>query len=198
MGRQTGGTRVLRTVGGRAGFPPSSLSRGASWLGDSCPGSQLRGRPAGAQCPLIREGLPGLFLCHCLQPVASCYVPSNRDPSRPLPCPGSYTRCWAYAGGTSRSQSAYHTPKAAASLCIVCPRCRVTPSPERLEKLHSQTGKLRLKESTSLPKTAELCLDPQIPGRLECFVPPNNSLYFVCFRSPSVKWKPCCLELLGG
>lgn len=43
MGRQTGGTPVLRTVGGRAAFPPSSLSRGASWLGgDSCPSSQLR------------------------------------------------------------------------------------------------------------------------------------------------------------
>lgn len=128
MGRQTGETRVPGTVGGRTAFPPSSLSRGASWFGDSCPSSQLRGRPAGAQCPLIREELPGLFLCHCLQPVASCYGPSARDPIRPLPCPGSCKRCWACAGGTSRSQSACHTPKTAASFCVLFSCCLVIPS----------------------------------------------------------------------
>lgn len=107
---------MLGTVGGRACFPPSSLSRGASWLGDSCPGSQLRGRPAGAQGSLIRAELPGLFLCHCLQLVASCYGPSTRDPLRPLPCPGLCVRCWTCAGEAWRSQPARHTPKAAAGL----------------------------------------------------------------------------------
>lgn len=158
MGRQAGGTRVLGTVGGRAAFPPSSLSRGASWFGDSCPGSQLRGRPAGAQCPLIREELPGLFLCHCLQPVASCYGPSARDPIRPLPCSGPCMCCWACAGGTSRSQSACHTPKTAASFCVYSLAAWSFPQDPRgrREKLHSQMGKLRLKENTSLPKRAEL------------------------------------------
>lgn len=111
---------MLGTVGGRACFPPSSLSHEAFWLGDSCPGSQLRGRPAGAQGSLICAELPGLFLCHCLQSVASCYGLSARDPLRPLPCPGLCLWCWTCAVGAWRPQLARHTLKAAAALCGRC------------------------------------------------------------------------------
>lgn len=140
---------MLGTVGGRACFLPSSLSLGASWLGDSCPG-----RPAGAQGSLIHAELPSLFLCHCLQSAASCYGPSARDPLRPLPCPGLCVCCWTCAVGAWRSQPARHTPKAAAVLC------------GRFDANASATG--------SLPQDPkELCATKRVIILLLASVPPS-------------------------
>lgn len=100
MRRQSGETRVLGTVGGRAGFPPSSLSRGGSWLRDSCPGSQLRGRPAGAEgsarsstrsCPASSSAI----VSSGWHPVLA---PQPGIPSDPVPA-----QAYACAVGTQRS-----------------------------------------------------------------------------------------------